>query len=99
MNLDVWDWSTGNGGDFRQYDAHGGYNQQFSLVPVSGGSSSSVDGFAAISGSDGLSTTTGGCNVTATVVYSCSELIVAVTDSSPRVIHIPAPQLRDGCQC
>ncbi|MGV2386958.1 MAG UNVERIFIED_CONTAM: RICIN domain-containing protein, partial [Thermobifida fusca] len=35
--MDVWEWSTANGGEIRQYDNLGGYNQQFRFVPAGDG--------------------------------------------------------------
>src|SRR5690606_20441343 len=35
--MDVWECSTANGGEIRQYDNLGGYNQQFRVVDSAGG--------------------------------------------------------------
>ncbi|ROQ28603.1 RICIN domain-containing protein [Gallaecimonas pentaromativorans] len=71
-------------------------SQRWYINPVSGscggsgsGSASSPVGFAAISGSDGLATTTGGGNASAITVTSCSALASALGSSSAAVIQIP----------
>ncbi|WP_234402005.1 RICIN domain-containing protein, partial [Thermobifida halotolerans] len=35
--MDVWEWSTDNGGEIRQYDNLGGHNQQFRFVSAGDG--------------------------------------------------------------
>lgn len=35
--LDLWQWSTADGGEFRQYTRTDGYNQQFQFAPSGGG--------------------------------------------------------------
>lgn len=52
--------------------------------------SSKLIGFAAQSGSDGLSTTTGGGNATPVTVTSCSALSSALGANSSAVVRIPA---------
>ncbi|MFM2482562.1 RICIN domain-containing protein [Celerinatantimonas sp. YJH-8] len=66
-------------------------SQRWFFNPVNGscGSASGVDGFASQSGSDGLSTTTGGGNTTPIRVTSCSALRTALSSSAAAVIQIP----------
>lgn len=61
----------------------------FNATPSSSSSSSSVTGFASISGSDGLSTTTGGAGGSTVTVTSCSALKTALASSSAMTIQIP----------
>lgn len=95
LSLDVWEWSTSSGGDIRQWTYTGGVNQQwaFQTVSTGGGStpapSSDLIGFAAQSGSDGYSTTTGGGNTSPTVVTTCSALNSALNSNSTAVVQIP----------
>lgn len=63
--------------------------QRWYLNPLSIACGNSPSGFAAQSGSDGLSTTTGGGNATAQTVTSCSALNTALRSTSAAVIHIP----------
>ena len=59
----------------------------FSATPS--GSTSSVTGFAGVSGSDGLATTTGGAGGSTVTVTSCSALKTALASSSAMTIQIP----------
>lgn len=87
-----------NGANVYQNDDAGGSSQRWYINPVSGscGSSSGggqtasgLIGFAAQPGSDGLATTTGGGNVSPTVVTSCSALTAALNSTSTAVIQVP----------
>lgn len=54
-----------------------------------GGNNNGVSGFASQSGSDGLSTTSGGGNATPITVNSCDALASALSASGPAVIQVP----------
>lgn len=77
-----------NGDNIYQNTDVGVSSQRWYLNPVDV-ACDDADGFAAQSGSDGLSTTIGGGSVQPTTVTSCSALINALTSTSPAVVHIP----------
>ncbi|QYF93205.1 RICIN domain-containing protein [Massilia sp. PAMC28688] len=64
--------------------------QRWFFNPVSGSCGGRPDGFAAQSGPDGLSTTTGGGSATPVTVGSCSALASALQSASPAVIQVAA---------
>ncbi|WP_238008682.1 RICIN domain-containing protein [Dactylosporangium sp. AC04546] len=73
--LDVWEWSTADGGRISQYTDADGYNQQWQLVPVTGGStgcgSGSFNAEAVLSGSTWTARNGG------TTVYTGTDLRAA----------------------
>ncbi|MDC0609792.1 RICIN domain-containing protein [Vibrio sp.] len=81
-----------NGSNVYQNDDQSLSSQRWYINPVSGScgdSDSDLVGFAAQSGDDGLSTTTGGSAGSTITVSSCSALTSALTSSSAYVIQIP----------
>jgi pectate lyase len=88
-----------SGGNIYQSADNSSSKQRWNLTPLnfecsnsSSNDSSSdfvVDGFAAQTGDDGLSTTTGGRDATPVVVTSCDAMVSALADDDAKVIHIP----------
>ncbi|KKK05750.1 pectate lyase [Micromonospora sp. HK10] len=89
--LDLWQWSTADGGSIAQYADLDGYNQQWQLIRVDGGgggttpppSTTGLVGWATQNGG-----TSGGGNAAATTVTSASALSSAVGSSSAAVIRV-----------
>ncbi|MFI7429401.1 RICIN domain-containing protein [Micromonospora sp. NPDC049836] len=89
--LDLWQWSTADGGSISQYADLDGNNQQWQLIRVDGGgggttpppSTTGLVGWATQNGG-----TSGGGNATATTVTSASALSAAVGSSSAAVIRV-----------
>ncbi|MEJ2045576.1 MAG: RICIN domain-containing protein [Reinekea sp.] len=95
--------SSNNGAQIYQNDDAGNSSQRWYFNPLDGNCNNSDDGssndpdrdtgligFAAQSGSDGLSTTTGGGNASPITVNSCSALKSALSSSDAAVIQIAA---------
>ncbi|MBB3062513.1 RICIN domain-containing protein [Microbulbifer rhizosphaerae] len=81
--------SSARGANVHQYSDSASGLQRWYFNPVSGGCGQSVDGFASQSGSDGLSTTTGGGSATPVTVTSCSALKSALESSGAAVVQVP----------
>ncbi len=89
--LDLWEWSTGDGGMVSQYADLDGYNQQWQLVRLGGGTTppppppptGGLVGWATQNGG-----TTGGGNAATTTVTSASALSSALGSSSAAVIRV-----------
>jgi pectate lyase len=64
--------------------------QRWFFKPVSGACGGTPDGFAAQSGPDGLSTTTGGGTTAPVTVSTCSALTSALQSTTPSVVRIAA---------
>ncbi len=71
---------------YQQTDTASGF-QRWYLNPVSGSCGNSVSGFASQSGTDGLSTTTGGGSTSPITVTSCSTLTTALQSTSTSVVQ------------
>jgi pectate lyase len=85
--LDVWAWSTADGGRISQYTDLNGFNQQWQLIKMGGGTSppsvpygNSPDGFA--------QGTTGGAGGQTVTVTTQAQLNQYVTASAPYIIRV-----------
>ncbi|SFC66798.1 right-handed parallel beta-helix repeat-containing protein, partial [Streptomyces aidingensis] len=85
--LDVWEWSTADGGRISQYDDLNGWNQQFRLVPADGGGNpqppGGLEGWATRNGG-----TTGGAGGATVTVSSASQLDAALTSTATQTIRV-----------
>jgi pectate lyase len=81
--LDVWEWSTADGGRISQYTDLDGWNQQWQMIKTGGSGapySNAPDGFA--------QGTTGGAGGQTVTVTTQAQLNQYVTSSSPYVIRV-----------
>ncbi len=89
--LDIWEWSTADGGIISQYADLGGWNQQWSLAVVGSGGGGG-GGTPPQTGLVGWATqgggTSGGGSASATTVTSSSALSSAVSGSTARVVRV-----------
>jgi pectate lyase len=74
---------------YQAADTASGFQRWF-FNPVSGACSGAPDGFASQSGTDGLSTTSGGASATPVTVTSCSALATALQSPAAAVVQIVA---------
>nr|WP_245713003.1 RICIN domain-containing protein [Micromonospora nigra] len=86
--LDLWEWSTADGGMVSQYADLDGYNQQWQMIKIGGGTnppppSTGLVGWATQNGG-----TTGGGNSAVTTVSTASALSSALGSSSASVIRV-----------
>ncbi|MGX7827546.1 RICIN domain-containing protein [Actinokineospora sp. 24-640] len=85
--LDVWEWSSADGGAIAQYQDLNGWNQQWQLVKLGGGSNpqppSGLQGWATQNGG-----TTGGGSAGAVNVGSAAALTSAVSGTGSAVVRV-----------
>ncbi|MER7456882.1 RICIN domain-containing protein [Micromonospora sp. NPDC126480] len=90
--LDLWEWSTADGGMISQYADLDGYNQQWQLIRLGGGGTTPPPPPPPAGGLVGWATqnggTTGGGNAATTTVTSASALSSALGSSSAAVIRV-----------
>ncbi|PZG00301.1 pectate lyase family protein [Micromonospora deserti] len=87
--LDLWEWSTADGGMVSQYADLDGYNQQWQMIRVGGGSTPPPPGNTGLVGwATQNGGTTGGGSAGATTVTSASALSSAAGSSSAAVIRV-----------
>jgi pectate lyase len=84
--LDMWEWSTADGGIVSQFTDADAANQQWQMIQVGSGGGSSSSGLVGWATQGGG--TTGGGSAAATTVTSSSALSSAVSGSTSRVIRV-----------
>jgi pectate lyase len=87
--IDVWEWSTADGGRLAQFQDLDGFNQQWQMIKLGsdgGGNPTPPGGLAGWATQGGG--TTGGGSAAATTVTSSSALSSAVSGTTARVVRI-----------
>jgi pectate lyase len=87
--LDVWEWSTADGGRIAQFADLNGWNQHWQLIEVGGGGGGGGGGTTGLVGwATQGGGTTGGGSASSTTVTSSSALSSAVSGTAARVVRV-----------